>query len=418
MAESALSATGPGQDGTSEEVLLRDYLHRVGDNRAGLYAVHVHLSDLRPGNRQPNFIRIAARSFEYLVNNFEATLYPMSNADLILVCRDVPVDEVDSVILKARALFHEDPLTAGEDGAFGDRFTTWYDLSQPDDYVALIGIADQLLAETLQRQRREAEAVAAAGARAMTGRPLDPPTLAAIRQQLQGARLFDLIHQQTAVQVRHGGKGRVLFREHFVSMFELQKRVAPGVNLFGNMWLFQYMTEFLDRRLLAILSRRGLDEGKDSISLNLNVPTVLSRDFQEFHQGLGTLANRVIIEVQLIDALADMGAFAYARDSLRERGYRVLIDGLNPFALQFFDAQPLEADFIKINWSREFLGDDANRRPAALSESVARAGPERIVLARVETEEAVKWGTGLGITGFQGQLVDEIVETMSDRGMI
>ena len=418
MADSALSATGPGQDATSEETLFRDYLRRVGDNRAGLYAIHVHLSDLRPGNRQPNFIRIAARSFEYLVNNFDATVYPMANADIVLICRDVPVDEVDNVILKVRALFHEDPLTAGEDGAFGDRFTTWYDLSQPNDYAALVATADDLLAETLQRQRREAEAAAAAGARAMTGRSLDPPTLAAIRQQLQGARLFDLIHQQTAVQVRHGGKGRVLFREHYVSMFDLQQRVAPGVNLFGNLWLFQYMTEFLDRRLLAIIARRGLDEGNDAISLNLNVGTLLSRDFQQFHQSLGNLANRVVVEVQLIDALADMGAFGYARDSLRERGYRVLVDGLNPFALQFFDARPLEADFVKITWSREFLGDDSRHRPAALRESIERAGAERIVLARVETEEAVKWGVGLGITGFQGQLVDEIVDKMAVRNMI
>ena len=35
-------------------------------------------------------------------------------------------------------------------------------------------------------------------------------------------------------QVRVGGKGEVLFHENYISMFDLQKRVAPDINLFGS----------------------------------------------------------------------------------------------------------------------------------------------------------------------------------------
>jgi hypothetical protein len=53
-----------------------------------------------------------------LLDNHEATLFPLSNADLVLVCRNVPVDDVDPVIDKVRALFSEDPLTSIDEGGF------------------------------------------------------------------------------------------------------------------------------------------------------------------------------------------------------------------------------------------------------------------------------------------------------------
>lgn len=112
-----------------EEELLLAHLNRLRSDASGTFAVHLHLSGLRPGNRQPRFLGIAKRSFDEFISGHDILLFNMYNADLVLVCRNVPIDDVDPVIEKVRGLFSEDPLAQGETGSYDDRFTTWHDLS-------------------------------------------------------------------------------------------------------------------------------------------------------------------------------------------------------------------------------------------------------------------------------------------------
>ena len=96
-----------------------------------MYAVHIFLSKLRASNRQPHFLNIAVCSFDVLIKNHEATVFQLHNADIVLICRNILVDDADGAVDKVCALFCEDPLVVLEDGGFEDNSSTWYDLSQP-----------------------------------------------------------------------------------------------------------------------------------------------------------------------------------------------------------------------------------------------------------------------------------------------
>ena len=170
-----------------------------------------------------------------------------------------------------------------------------------------------------------------------SGDPLSARNLAAINQKLQSTRIADLIRQQACIHIAPGKAGAMVFREHFIAMTELRERVSPGVNLFTSAWLFQYLTETLDKRVLSVIGRKNFDELKEPISLNLNIGTVLSRDFSNFMRVVGDNAGKIVVELQIIDIFADMNTYGYARDMLQDRGYKVLVDGVNPMALQFFD---------------------------------------------------------------------------------
>lgn len=414
MAEAEAVLQMPNQQAPSEESLLLGHARRIEDNRAGFYAVHIHLSGLRAHYRQPHYLRVAARALDALVINFDATLYNLANADMVLVCHDLPVEEVDPPLYKLRALFSEDPLTQGEEGSLDDRFTTWYDLSLPTDFSSFLALVEELEQAAVERSRKSGDG----RQQAMAGVPLDPTNLSAINARLQGTRIADLIHQQTAIVIHPDAKGDVLFREHYVAMRELKKRIAPGVNLFGSPWLFQYLTETLDRRVLSVMAQRKFDESEDAISLNLNIATVLSPGFQNFHDKVREHAAKVVIEMQTIDVFSDMGGFGYARDWLRENGYRVLIDGLNPLSLQFFDPATLGGDFVKIGWGAELVGGVAEDRMAEMRETIEGANKESVILARVDSEEAVVWGLELGIRRFQGRYIDTIVAKMREKGII
>ncbi len=410
----------PGQGSQEgEEDLLLKHMHQVAESRGGRYAVHLHLSKLKASNRTPHFLRIAARSFENLESSHDAALFRMTNQDLVLSCRDVPIDEIDEVLFKVRTLFSDDPMTAAQEGSLDDRFTTWYDLAQEEDLANFKkAIANlQVQAEHIKDERERAKKAVEA-ARGMAGKPLTPKNLVGINQILQSTRISDLVRQQAAVRILPPDHGEILFREYFVSMADLQKRVAPNVNLFSSNWLFQYLTETVDKRMLVIVGRLDFSRAKGPISLNLNISTVLSQEFQNFHHVVGEYTDKVVVEIQLNDIFADVANFHYAREILQSCGYRVLIDGLTPLSLQFFDPGVLMADYVKITWGPEYAGDVPPKRLAEMHETITSAGKDAVVLTRVDSETAIKWGLKLGIQRFQGYFVDKLVERMVEKGIV
>jgi len=359
MAEWGTVVPGALDSSNTEEGLLLSRLKRIENSPSGYYLVHLHLSDLKKNNRQSHFVQIASRTFDGVVENHDATLFPLTNADLVLICRDVPVDKV-------RSLFSEDPLTAVDDTGFEDRFATWYDLTNSEDFAAFFGIAADL---SLEAERRQEEAARLKDREAALGTPLEPKNLSDINTKLIRARVADLMGNQTCLLVRSGGGGEVVFREQYISLSKVKERIAPDVNFFASPWLFQFLTEALDRRLLSILSQQEFEDVEDAISINLNIATVLSRDFQKFHQAVGEKTDKVVVELQMIDVFADTKNYGYARDSLQERGYRILIDGLTASSLYYFDPALLRSDFLKVTWNQDLEGDNAEEQMLEMKEN-------------------------------------------------
>ncbi|MEK9672168.1 MAG: EAL domain-containing protein [Rhodospirillaceae bacterium] len=399
---------------TLEEKLL---LERLGSlDGAGTYVVHMHLSDLRSANRKPHFVRLAARNFDNLIGQYEVTLFQFKNADLILLCHNVPVEEVEVPVEKVRTLFSEDPLTAVDDTGLGeDRLASWHDLSEQDELREFTRTVARLVIDAEERSKREA--AEQAGQQKSIGQPLTAQYLTALSQVMTRMPIDDLIREQLCLHIGAQGPEGIIFREIFISIGDLKKRVAPGVNLFSSIWLFQYLTETLDKTILAAMGKRDLTKLAEPISLNLNIGSVLSRDFQNFHRVAGPVADRVVIEMQVIDIFSDLDAFADARDMLQQNGYRVLVDGISPVSMQFFDPAILQADFIKIGWGKEFeTEEDDDSMVAALRQIIRDAGKESIVLSRVDSEAAISWGLNLGISRFQGFLMDRLIDTIRAQG--
>jgi len=393
----------------TEESLLLARLNRIENNASGYFAVHINLSKLRSNHKQGHFIEIAARTFDVLVDNNDATLFSLNNKDLALICRNVDVDDVDAAVEKVRGLFSDDPLTELDETAYEDNFSTWYDLSNPEDFAAFFAVITDLAVEAEQKLAEEA---ARADQEQQLGEPLGPSNLTEINRKLQGMRVADMIKRQACLKVQSGGGGELVFFELFLSMSEIKERIAPDINLFASPWLFQYLTETLDKRLLAVLVDEDFDEVTDALSINLNISTVLSRDFQNFHRAVDGHMSKIVVEFQIIDIFADMKNYAYARDSLQEHGYRVVVDGLNPLSLQYFEPAELQSDFIKISWGPEFTGDEEESRLMEMREVIAKAGKGSMILARVDSEKAVKWGLNLGISRFQGFFIDKLVQVI------
>lgn len=407
MGDDAVLLDSVNESRTPESSLL-DHVERVAHSRSGRFAVHVKLSGLQAHNKQPHHVRIASRSFDTLLNATEAQLYILTNGDLFLLCRDLRVDDVDYVIDKVRTLFKGDLLTRANPATGADDFTTWFDLEL--DFQSLHETVSDLAAGSDQPNWIREDASAGRGASTeFAGQALDPVGLGKIDDSIRRSRIADLVREQSAVIIGADGTERILFKECYVSIGELQSRHAPGFNLISNLWLFQHLTETIDSRLLAFLSRTDIGSRTENISINLNTSTVLSSVFQAFDQAIGAASAKVTIEFQLVDIFADLDRYTEARDWLRERGYRVLIDGVNPMSIRYFDASLLKPDFVKVGWGVEFAGNGSIEDSAEMMEIVERIGAKRLILARTDSEAALTWALTHGIRRFQGFFIDRLV---------
>lgn len=399
---------------TAQENLLIDYLHRLERHRAERRAVHVHLSELLSQNRREHHMRIAASTFEGLVKMLQAQVFTMANGDLMVVYKAQAQDEVESAIVKLRFLFSDDPLIIEDAQGRKGAFCTWYDLER--EYDVLVSLAQKMLQEEQNRRRAEAEANARQNRQpeAPKGSPFTPDLLVRVEAALGQADLANLMRRQAVCAVVGQAPPQPVFHELFISIADLRQTLMPSVNMNSSPWLFQQLTETLDRRVLSLLNKHDDRTLEGDISINLNVSTILSPEFMVFDDNVKAgMRGTIVLELQKVDIFADLGAYLFARDFAHDRGYRICIDGLSYSMLPFVDRERLGADLIKLIWDPS-LTEEKDKKTDALR----RIGVTRIILARCDTPSAIEYGHSVGITLFQGRHVEQaLMGDMRRRGI-
>jgi hypothetical protein len=404
------------QPSISQEYLLLSYLQRLERHRAGRRAVHIHLSNLRDHNRKTHHIRIAGNAFEDMVRQFEGQMFALNNGDLVFICTGASVEDMDNAVNRLRYLFAEDPLAMLE---VADNFSTWYNLET--HYQELLMIAELLYKDDQKRQERLRTRSAQWGeAGTADMRPaITPGQLHRLEEFLKSADLSSFMRRQQVCAISADAKPKRILKEIYISIDELAETVLPEVSLSSNRWLFQHLTTTLDRRVLKLLSRAEDSDLYSSFSMNLNVSTLLSPEFLQFDSelrmgGRGT----IVIELQLVDIYADVSEFFFARDFLAEKGYRLCIDGITHHSLPLVDRAALGTDLVKIYWTPAFIdesSDDARRDK--FQAAVDRCGKSRIILARCDSPDAIRFGADMGITMFQGRYVDSVMQEEARFGI-
>jgi hypothetical protein len=397
----------------SIESLLLDYARRLARHPGGRRAIVIHLSRLRPDNRRAHHIRIAANTFEALVKQFDGQIFLLQNADIVFVCKDASIAVIDDAIMRLRYLFGDDPLAAELDESAPDRFATWCDLER--DYQAFLALAEEMYEQAVKRKKRIA-AIAGGGPREER-KPMDPAALAELVNTIQRADLSNVMRRQSICAIMGEEAPKPVFREVYISIAELRDTIMPKRDIASDPWLFQHLTQHLDRRVLAMLRKLDDQALAHSYSLNLNISTLLSQEFHQFDQSLRTGARgSIVIELQKVDIFADLGAYIFARDFLRERGYRVCLDGVSAVTLGFIDRERLGLDLIKMFWTPDMADPLRSERTTGFREAIDRAGRSRIILARCDSEDAVAFGRAVGLRLFQGRHIDWLLGAASAGG--
>ncbi len=405
MSEASHSNDSTAPNGAETQLL--DTVRRLGKHRHGRQAIFFHLSRLKPYNRQHHHLRIAAAALEGLVEGHDGVLFRLGNGDLAMIVRELSDETLADAVARLRFLFNEDPLVWN--GAAED-FCTRHDLQS--DYPALLRAAEALAESGAQATRAASSprptATEAAGP--VLSKPIDPNKLGAIENAIAHADLSHLLQRQAICRLEADRLPTPLLHELYISIDGLRDAVLPNCDLEANLWLFQDLTRCLDRRMISILRHQDDASLDEPLSLNLNIATLLSPDFIDLDASINLGRYRkIVVELQLVDVFADLAGFAFARDFLHDRGYKVCLDGTTSRSLPFVDRQRLGLDFIKLRWTND-LGDSLTAKQRAdLRGMVETLSPDRVILCRCDSADALEVGHKLGINLYQGYVLDGLL---------
>jgi EAL domain-containing protein (putative c-di-GMP-specific phosphodiesterase class I) len=399
--------------GQSHETRLLDDLKQLDVGARDKGVIRLHLSRLLPENRTAPNLRTAETAFDDLARTRSAWLYRLRNSDLMVIFENGETEHAERAVVKLMKLWDRDPLMAKfKNDARKNRLTSWFDMAT--DYDKLLAFAHRQTSSTdRSRNKSLLELIAEREARNIghdRGNPLTPLELAKVEDALQRVDLSSFTRRQAVCAFVEDGRAEPVFTELFVSIADLRETLIPRTDLAANPWLFQRLTQTLDKRVMAQIARRD-DRSlmREGFSINLNVATLLSEEFVAFDEDFAPTNHDVVLEMRLEDIFSDPESFTFARDFAIERGYRLCIDGLTLQTFPYADPERLGVHYMKLGWTRDLAGWIGTSVGQELKSMIRERKKGRTILARCDTEAAIQVGRQLGISLFQGRYVDTVL---------
>jgi hypothetical protein len=393
------------ESGTDEAALV-SALERLDRHRQNRWGLELRLSALRAYHKRPQHIRAVRKLLTPLRQRFDASVFQLASGDLFILMLCPNIGEAKPILLSIRNLFADDPLVANKGEAEAlDALSPIFDLES--GYEA----ARSHVASLIDQNRAiRIETAAETAARAPLGM-VSPAQITEIERAIKNANLANLLRRQSACVVAPGLPPSTVFHELFFSTADLAQLITPGYDLTSNKWLFQHLTSLFDQRMLALLTDRQYRGTLRNASMNLTLKTILTQEFLDFDtetnvKDRGSLA----IELPYVEVMGEPGEFLFVRKLLHGLNYKIMLDGVRHEALPMIDRELLGIDMVKVIWEQGLEDHADGAWGEKLRNAIQRIGRERVCFCRVDAPEAIEVGRKLGVSLFQGRLIDAMVQ--------
>ncbi len=404
------------------EVKLVEMLSNIESHAMAWRMVHFHFSELLEHYKSAYQTKIAVNMIKDFVRDSEGGIFVCEDKDIIILCKGMTHNQIEKLIFRLRYMFSDDPLSYTTDGQENPQFCTMHDMTVAWGYV--FDLAKQKLMQSrrtgprlLQRSQQDKTPDKAHNPAEIiddTIRPMTPQRLVNIENDIQSADLSRVMRRQPICAISVGKDPRRLFDEYYINIAHLRKLIMGNVDFLSNRWLFKYLTQILDMKMLEMLRSRPNDYFDVPVSLNLNVDTLLSERFMAFDSVIKPATRvSIVIEIQLSDVFTDMNAFQLARETVQKLGYRVCLDGVTDTGFLQINREGLGFDLVKLLWNADLASDVREEHNRKIKDAVKRCGPNRVILSRCDNADAVAYGHALGITLFQGRHIDALLDPHS-----
>lgn len=398
-----------------KDTVIFDYLRKMEKSLDDYRALYLETGRLENRNMRAVQRQSLIETFETVIKKSGGELFALPNDDVVVFFNRTAQEEILTCLVKLRFILHDDPLIRNNPDLEKSGFARFYDLSNGAARFRDIirkatenGSADTKPEERSGRTSMLGQGGIYGGGVRKLRRQLTPQMLGKLQKVLSMADFSSLIRRQSVCAVIGRSAPQMLFDEVFVSIADLRDTLLPDVDLTANPWLFQYLTETLDKRVLASVSKH--DDGSliNNFSMNLNVSTILSDEFLQFDEDINaSMRSTIVLELQLADIFSDIKAFILAKTFAQYRGYKVCIDGITVDKLKYIDREQLGADLIKIIWHPTFM--DVINEDKHFTDYVNKAERAKMIICRVDDPQAVEVGNSLGINLYQGRYIQRLL---------
>ena len=318
--------------------------------------------------------------------------YEMSNGDVFLVWERSETTH----LMSGRAI--ESALS--EFGEHQNTFLLSYHM--PEDYASL-----------RERTNTYVDIVrAAASVGEMFGKIDDS------RGHLTAKNVDQIEHLINEIDLHHYGRSQKLYRhvdkkwqlegeEYFISVGDLRRERFPKLEMVRSDHFFMALCGMLDERLLKLMTESYAKFRGQVIHLNISVASIVESAFAKFVHAIPQDQRHLIgFELHRGDLFQDFSLTLSAIALLKHEGFRVFIDSVTPDMLGYLDLMAFQVDGFKINVSKERAEQLEN--PATLL-ALERMPAEKLTFFRCDNERALKVGLDIGISLFQGWLIDDLM---------
>ena len=451
-------------------ISLIETVSDIRDASDGCHALYFHLSKLDDQYRSDYQIRIAYNILSDLLKNEQGAIFLLDNADIVALYYGGGESQIEKSVFQLRYLFMDDAQAYDAQGYENPEFCDYYDLSHqwqrfydyclkklPDaipiddddekkdgdkssapiiePYADILEeIADDTrppLAEEITTSALVSEETNDSHPQEVNVEVKQEPTEIATHTRDEGKRLLltashlgevidfirkadlsNCLRRQPICYLKDDNNFRRVYEEIYVDITTLEAMLPLPLDVRSNKMLFQCLTEYLDRNVLAFLADDNISADGDvrPVSLNMNCRSLMTDAFARFDASVPpALKKRVVVEIHVSDVFFDPAAYMLTRDLLQHKGYRICIDGSDAFTFPQLDREILGFDLVKLGWGADIShASESVRR--SLIEAVANCGSQRVVLCRSGNAKAVEQAKELGIKLLQGRYIDGLLK--------
>ncbi len=379
----------------------------------GWSALYFAFDKLSSEQKSDYEIKIALNMMEDLLRDKETEVFVCRDFGIFLFCVNAEQQLLEKVVFQLRYLFVDDPLAYNERGEEKEGFCHFYPL--PESFEELDKFARmKMLAESRNDAAKNKNSKTAQNENNVPSLIFNANKMAKLEGELSKVDVSSVVSCQSICTAATAiNPMRRVFDELYINISQLRQLLKLDVDLHSNRWLFKYLTEILDLRVLQLLQASPTKYMSTPISLNLNVRTLLSDQFMEFDASIKPFVKiSLILEIQLSDVFEDMRAFFTARDIMQKMGYRICLDGVTDLTFTQIAHEKMGFDLVKLQWNADSHNDVKAPDNKKIAERVKACGSNRVILSRCDNRKAVEYGQSLGISLFQGRYLDKIVDPM------
>ena len=398
----------------AQEEQFRIYLHAPLKAEAPMTVRQLKLSALDAFSRTDNTLATLIRNFNEALHP-EGKAFGFRNDDVFIVYSPrINENQIKALLIKTGLYFSADSKIENPEALQrtfvlpAEKDALNYEVSRIESTMP--SRSDAASEKSAAHKRFVLPPVAAEQGK----KQLTPAELARISKALVNTDFSNMIRRQFVCIVLDDIAPSPMFEEVFVSIADLGETILPDVSLTATPWLFQDLTETLDKCVLTTVSRHDDGAFYRDFSLNLNVSSILSEDFKSFDKGIReNMKASVVLELQPIDIVSDFSMYVRARDFAQSLGYKICIDGVSALNLPFIDREKLGADFVKLTWQADL--PDLLTQDEKLKEKILSIGSNRTILCRVDDEKALNFAKESKITLLQGRYIQHLLSTAPRR---